>query len=28
VRACVRADRLIAVEVIPRPHAELRGFLS
>jgi microcompartment protein CcmL/EutN len=28
VRASVRADRLVAVEIIPRPHAELRGFLS
>ncbi len=28
VKATAKADRLVAVEIIARPHAEIRGFLS
>jgi microcompartment protein CcmL/EutN len=28
VRAVVRSDRLVGVELLARPHAEVRGFLS
>jgi microcompartment protein CcmL/EutN len=28
VRATAKPDRLLALELIPQPHAELRGFLS